>query len=93
MRAAETPQSLTADESPEGIAAALRTQAYTVMDVSPIAAAHLVLAAATLAPECDDERDVADQFSFVMADFAMGLAKIHHRARTRIEQEKGGDIR
>ncbi|VXD03980.1 hypothetical protein SPHINGOT1_470033 [Sphingomonas sp. T1] len=54
------------------------------MDRSPIAAAHLVLAAATLAPECDDERDVADQFSFVIADFAMGLARIHHRARARL---------
>ncbi|WP_242121231.1 hypothetical protein [Sphingomonas lacusdianchii] len=81
---------MTADESPEGIAAALRAQAYTVMDVSPVAAAHLVLAAATLAPECDDERDVADQFSFVMADFAMGLAKIHHRARMRNQQQAEG---
>lgn len=68
---------------PESIADSLRSYAFDLMDRSPIAAAHLVLAAATLAPECDDERNVADEFSFVMADFAIGLAKVHHRARLR----------
>jgi hypothetical protein len=67
----------------ESIADSLRAYAFDLMDRSPIAAAHLVLAAATLAPECDDERNVADEFSFVMADFAIGLAKVHHRARLR----------
>lgn len=80
----EVPIQITDDQSPERLAAAFRAQAYDLMDMSPIAAAHLVLAAATLAPECDDERDVADQFSFVMADFAIGLARIHHRARARL---------
>lgn len=80
----EVPTQVAHDQSSESIAAAFRAQAYDLMDRSPIAAAHLVLAAATLAPECDDERDVADQFSFVMADFAMGLARIHHRARARL---------
>ena len=79
----EVPTQIADDPPSESIAAAFRAQAYDLMDRSPIAAAHLVLAAATLAPECDDERDVADQFSFVMADFAMGLAKLHHRARGR----------
>jgi len=80
----ELPTQAADDQSSECIAAAFRAQAYDLMDKSPIAAAHLVLAAATLAPECDDERDVAEQFSFVMADFAMGLARIHHRARRRL---------
>ena len=80
----EAPTQTDDDQSSESIAAAFRAQAYDLMDRSPIAAAHLVLAAATLAPECDDERDVADQFSFVIADFAMGLARIHHRARARL---------
>ena len=73
-----------ADAAPsESIADSLRAYAFDLMDRSPIAAAHLVLAAATLAPECDDERNVADEFSFVMADFAIGLAKVHHRAWLR----------
>ncbi|QQV79285.1 hypothetical protein H5J25_18725 (plasmid) [Sphingomonas aliaeris] len=84
MPSPEIPAQIADDQSSESIAAAFRAQAYDLMDRSPIAAAHLVLAAATLAPECDDERDVADQFSFVMADFAMGLARIHHRARARL---------
>jgi len=84
MPSPEVPTQIADDQSSESIAAAFRAQAYDLMDRSPIAAAHLVLAAATLAPECDDERDIADQFSFVMADFAMGLAKIHHRARARV---------
>ena len=67
----------------ESIAASLRAYAFDLTDRSPIAAAHLVLAAATLAPECDDERNVADELFFVMADFAIGLAKIDHRARQR----------
>lgn len=79
----EVPTQIADDHSPESLAAAFRAQAYDLMDKSPIAAAHLVLAAATLAPECDDERDVAEQFSFVMADFAIGLARIRHRARAR----------
>ena len=81
----ELPTQAADDQSSASIAAAFREQAYDLMDRSPIAAVHLVLAAATLAPECDDKRDVADQFSFVMADFAMGLARIHHRARARLE--------
>lgn len=85
MPAFEAPTQIADDQSSESIAAAFRAQAYDLMDRSPVAAAHLVLAAATLAPECDHERDVADQFSFVMADFAMGLARIHHRARARLE--------
>jgi hypothetical protein len=85
MPALEAPTQIADDQSSESIAAAFRAQAYDLMDKSPVAAAHLVLAAATLAPECDDERDVADQFSFIMADFAMGLARIHDRARARLE--------
>lgn len=84
MPSPEIPTQIADDQSSESIAAAFRAQAYDLMDRSPIAAAHLVLAAATLAPECDDERDVADQFAFVMADFAMGLSRIHHRARARL---------
>ena len=50
----EVPTQIADDQSPESLAAAFRAQAYDLMDRSPIAAAHLVLAAATLAPECDN---------------------------------------
>ena len=50
------------------------------MDEHPIAAAHLVLAAASIAPECAAEKEVADEFAFVIADFAQQLKIVHYRA-------------
>lgn len=67
---------------PEELAAEYRTLAYKVMDRSPVAAAHLVLAAASLAPECEQEREVADHFAELVSGFAAQLAAIHHRRRS-----------
>lgn len=86
----EEEQASIAPATAASVAASFRAQAYGLMDDAPIAAAHLVLAAASLAPECDEEREVADHFSFLVADFAVGLAKIHHRARVRHRREAEG---
>ena len=75
--------------APEDLAVRLRDRAYELMDDHPIAAAHLVLAAASLAPTCEDEREVADHFTYLVADFAQGLARIHHRARIKNLQCSG----
>lgn len=66
----------------EELADDLRTRAFHLMDEHPIAAAHLVLAAASIAPECAAEKEVADEFSFVIADFTQQLKILHHRAVT-----------
>ena len=63
------------------LAAEYRTLAFEVMERSNVAAAHLVLAAATLAPACEQEREVADYFGKVVAAFAAQLAAIHRRRR------------
>ena len=76
--------------APEGLAVVLRDRAYELMDHNPIAAAHLVLAAASLAPTSEDEREVAEHFTYLVADFAQGLARIHHRARIANLQCSGG---
>lgn len=62
------------------LADSFRTQSFHLMRQHPIAAAHLVLAAASIAPTCDAEQDVADQFSFVIVDFAQQLGVLHRRA-------------
>ena len=62
----------------------LRTQSFHLMTVHPIAAAHLILAAASVDPTCNAEREVADEFSYVIVDFAQQLGVLHRRAvRTR----------
>jgi len=45
------------------LADSFRTQSFHLMEAHPIAAAHLFLAAASIAPTCDAEQDVANQFS------------------------------
>ena len=65
----------------EDLAVGLRDRAYELMDHHPIATAHIVLAAASLAPTCENEREVAQHFTYLVADFAQGLARVHHRAR------------
>lgn len=77
--------------SPEEIADDFRTRAFHLMDAHPIAAAHLVLAAASIAPECAAEKEVADEFSFVIAEFTQQLKILHHRAvAKRAPQTRGG---
>lgn len=71
------------------LAAEYRTLAFKVMERSNIAAAHLVLAAATLAHECREEREVADFYGEVIADFAAQLAAIHRRRR--LQQLRQGE--
>ncbi|MDK8187121.1 MULTISPECIES: hypothetical protein [Sphingomonas] len=66
----------------EELADDLRTRAFHLMDEHPIAAAHLVLAAASIAPECAAKKEVADEFSFVIANFTQQLKILHHRAVT-----------
>jgi hypothetical protein len=67
------------------LADSFRTQSFHLMQEHPIAAAHLVLAAASIAPTCDAEQDVADQFSYVIVDFAQQLGVLHRRAVLRRE--------
>ena len=74
--------------SDRDLADCFRTQSFHLMQAHPVAAAHLVLAAASLAPTCDAEQDVADQFSYVIADFAQQLAILHQREVRRRSQEK-----
>ena len=64
-----------------------RTQSSHLMEAHPIAAAHLVFAAASIAPTCDAEQDVADQFSYVIVDFAQQLGVLHRRAVSCPAQE------
>ncbi len=70
------------------LADCFRTQSFHLMQAHPVAAAHLVLAAASLAPTCDAEQDVADQFSYVIADFAQQLGILHQREIRRRAQEQ-----
>jgi len=67
------------------LADSFRTQSFHLMQEHPIGAAHLVLAAASIAPTCDAEQDVADQFSYVIVDFAQHLGVLHRRAVLRRE--------
>ncbi|TVV76423.1 hypothetical protein [Sphingomonas solaris] len=67
--------------SPEDLADSFRTQSYHLMELHPIVGAHLVLAAASLAPTCDDERDVAEEFSDLIAEFAIELRRLHARTK------------
>lgn len=67
------------------LADSFRTQSFHLMQKHPIAAAHLVLAAASIAPTCDAEQDVADQFSYVIVDFAQQLGVLRRRAVLRRE--------
>ena len=70
-----------------------RTQSFHLMQAHPITAAHLVLAAASIAPTCAAEREVADEFSYVIADFAQQLRRIHQRAVRRRAQGAGSASR
>ncbi|MBB3349451.1 hypothetical protein [Sphingomonas sp. BK069] len=71
------------------LAVEYRTLAFKIMERSNVAAAHLVLAAATLAPECEQEREVADYFGELVAAFAAQLAAIHRRRRLQhLRQEE-----
>ena len=54
---------LPCDTSETALADSFRTQSFHLMEAHPIAAAHLFLAAASIAPTCDAEQDVANQFS------------------------------
>ena len=72
------------------LADSFRTQSFHLMREYPIAAAHLVLAAASIAPACDAEQDVADQFSYVIVDFAQQLGVLHRRAVRTREAERTG---
>lgn len=63
-----------------------RTQSFHLMQAHPIAAAHLVLAAASIAPTCPAEQEVADEFSYVIADFAQQLGILHQRELRRRSQ-------
>jgi len=67
-----------------------RTQSFHLMQAHPIAAAHLVLAAASIAPTCAAEQDVADEFAYAIADFAQQLGLLHRRAVNRRAQEAAG---
>lgn len=78
---------LPGETSDTDLADNFRTQSFHLMEAHPIAAAHLVLAAASIAPTCDAEQDVADQFSFVIVDFAQQLGVLHRRAVNRRAQE------
>ncbi|MBB5712750.1 hypothetical protein [Sphingomonas xinjiangensis] len=86
--------SLSAEPEPGGfskisdvdLADGFRTQSFHLMEAHPIAAAHLVLAAASIAPECDAEKDVADEFSYLIVDFAQELRILHARAIARRSQ-------
>ena len=75
------------DTSETDLADSFRTQSFHLMEAHPIAAAHLVLAAASIAPTCDAEQDVADQFSYVIVDFAQQLGVLHRRAVNRRAQD------
>jgi len=72
------------------LADSFRTQSFHLMQAHPIAAAHLVLAAASIAPTCAAELDVADEFSFVIVYFAQQLGVLHRRAVNRRAQENAG---
>jgi hypothetical protein len=72
------------------LADSFRTQLFHLMQAHPIAAAHLVLAAASIAPTCAAEQDVADEFSFVIVDFAQQLGVLHRRAVNRRAKEIAG---
>lgn len=74
-------------EADTDLADGFRTQSFHLMQAHPIAAAHLVLAAASIAPTCEAEREVADEFSYVIVDFAQQLGVLHRRAVARREQE------
>ena len=65
------------------LADSLRTQSFHLMQAHPIAAAHLVLAAASIAPTCAAEQEVADEFSYLIADFALQLGILHQRELRR----------
>jgi hypothetical protein len=69
------------------LADSMRAESFHLMDAHPIAAAHLVLAAASIAPTCPAEQDVADQFCYVIADFAQQLGLLHRRAVERNTRE------
>jgi len=87
---ASAPGVPTGELSDAELADNFRTQSFHLMGEHPIAAAHLVLAAASIAPTCDAEQDVADQFSYVIVDFAQQLGVLHRRAvRTREENRTG----
>lgn len=72
------------------LADCFRTQSFHLMQAHPIAAAHLVLAAASIAPTCAAEQDVADEFSFVIVDFAQQLGVLHRRAVNRRAKDAAG---
>lgn len=78
-----------ADTTVEELADDFRTRAFHLMDEHPIAAAHLVLAAASMAPECAAEKEVADEFAFMLADFTQQLKILHHRAVTKRTLQSG----
>lgn len=77
------------DTTVEELADDFRTRAFHLMDEHPIAAAHLVLAAASMAPECAAEKEVADEFAFVIADFTQQLKILHHRAVAKRAMQTG----
>lgn len=83
-------QALPADISDDDLADSFRTQSFHLMQAHPIAAAHLVLAAASIAPTCHAEQGVADQFSYVIVDFAQRLAVLHRRSASRRAQDVTG---
>lgn len=81
----------TAAMSKKDLADGFRTQSFHLMQAHPIAAAYLVLAAASIAPTCPAEQDVADKFAYAIADFAQQLGVLHCRVVTQREQKASGD--
>lgn len=61
----------------------LRTRAFHLMPTHPMAATHLVIAAAGIAPTCDDELDVAVQLAEMLAGFTSILQGLHRGAGSR----------
>ncbi|MBB5713052.1 hypothetical protein [Sphingomonas xinjiangensis] len=82
----------TSEISDADLADDFRTQSFHLIEAHPIAAAHLVLAAASIAPECDAEKDLADEFSYLIVDFAQELRILHARAIARRAQSVGRPI-
>lgn len=61
----------------------LRTRAFHLMSTHPMAATHLVIAAAGIAPTCDDELDVAVQLAEMLSGFTSILQGLHRGAASR----------
>ena len=57
----------------------LRSRAGELMRTHPVAATHLVLAAASIAPTCPHEQLVAEHYADLTAPLTQQLASLHRR--------------